>query len=93
MVHREVGVDPQLIPLLWSLVRILIVTGVLLVVLGAANLANLFVFRAIRRGPESALRRALGASRFCGYSTTKILLLRLQPQILQCLKRRAPVGM
>jgi predicted permease len=36
--------------------------GVLLVLLGAANLANLFVFRAIRRGQESAIRRALGAS-------------------------------
>ena len=36
--------------------------GVLLVLLGASNLANLFVFRAIRRGHESAVRRALGAS-------------------------------
>jgi predicted permease len=34
----------------------------LVVLLGAANLANLFVFRAIRRSQEGAIRRALGAS-------------------------------
>jgi predicted permease len=62
MVHPVIGIDPERIPLLWSLVRILVATGVLLVVLGVANLANLFVFRAVRRGPEVALRRALGAS-------------------------------
>jgi predicted permease len=62
MVHPVVGIEPDLIPLLWSLVRILVATGVLLVALGTANLANLFVFRGIRRGPEAALRLALGAS-------------------------------
>jgi len=62
MVHRGVGIDPQVVPLLWSTVRVLIATGALLIVLGAANLANLFLFRRIRRGPEAALRRALGAS-------------------------------
>jgi predicted permease len=62
MVHPVIGIEPARIPLLWSLVRILVATGILLVVLGTANLANLFVFRGIRRGPEAALRRALGAS-------------------------------
>lgn len=62
MVHAVVGVDPLAIPRLWSVVRILIAAGVLLIVLGSANLINLFVFRNARRSQETAVRRAMGAS-------------------------------
>lgn len=62
MLHAIIGVDPLVAPRIRSFVRALIGTGVLLVLLGAANLANLFVFRALRRNHETAVRRALGAS-------------------------------
>lgn len=62
MVHAVVGVDPLALPVLWSLMRILISTGVLLILLGSANLINLLVFRNARRSQEIAVRRAMGAS-------------------------------
>ena len=40
----------------------LVGTGLLLALLGTANLANLFVFRTLRRRQETLIRRALGAS-------------------------------
>jgi predicted permease len=44
------------------MVGILLGVGVVLVLLGVANLANLFAFRGVRRAHEGAIRRALGAS-------------------------------
>jgi predicted permease len=47
---------------MWDLVRLILWVGAALVVLGAANLANLFLSRQARRAQEAAVRRALGAS-------------------------------
>lgn len=58
----EAGLDPFARRIGWSFTRLLLGIGALLVVLGAANLANLFVFRSVTRGQEAAVRRALGAS-------------------------------
>jgi predicted permease len=44
------------------IVGILLGVGVVLVLLGVANLTNLFAFRGLRRAHEGAIRRALGAS-------------------------------
>jgi predicted permease len=49
-------------PTFKPLVGILLGVGVVLVLLGVANLANLFAFRGVRRAHEGAIRRALGAS-------------------------------
>ena len=57
-----VGIDPFARPRLWDFVRLLLWVGAALVLLGVANLANLFVFRSTRRSHEAAVRRALGAS-------------------------------
>jgi predicted permease len=46
------------------IVGILLGVGAVLVLLGLANLANLFTFRGVRRAHEGAIRRALGASAF-----------------------------
>jgi putative ABC transport system permease protein len=45
-----------------ALIATLLGLGIFLVLIAAANLANMFGFRAVRRVPETALRRALGAS-------------------------------
>ena len=58
----EAGLDPFTRGIGWTFTRLLLGIGTLLVVLGAANLANLFVFRGVVRGHEAAVRRALGAS-------------------------------
>ncbi|HYN08057.1 MAG TPA: ABC transporter permease [Vicinamibacterales bacterium] len=58
----EVGLDVFARDSGWTVTRPLLIVGVLLVVLGAANVANLFVFRGVTRGREAAVRRALGAS-------------------------------
>jgi predicted permease len=58
----EFGLEPLTRGSAWSFTRMLLVVGTLLVLLGGANLANLFVFRGITRGHEAAVRRALGAS-------------------------------
>jgi predicted permease len=46
----------------WNFTRLLLAVGALLVLLGVANLANLFIFRGVTRSQEAAVRRALGAS-------------------------------
>jgi predicted permease len=45
-----------------TVLGLLLGVGALLVIVGAANLANMFGFRGIRRSHETAVRRALGAS-------------------------------
>ena len=59
MLHPGFGDAP---PRLGSLLAVLAAVAALLVLLGTANLANLFVFRTVRRTGEHAVRRALGAS-------------------------------
>jgi predicted permease len=42
--------------------RLLSIVAILLILLGAANMANLLIFRGLKLGREIAIRRALGAS-------------------------------
>ena len=56
---------------LLSPVAPLLGVGIVLVLLGTANLANLFGFRSARHAHESAIRRALGAS---GYQLVRPLM-------------------
>lgn len=62
-VHAGLGVSPPMLrPRMRRMVSTMAGIGGLLLVLGAANIANLFIASAVRRRPEFALRRALGAT-------------------------------
>ena len=58
------GLDPFARESMKPFARQLLAVAAVLVLLGTANLANLFVFRGARRTHEAALRRSLGASAF-----------------------------
>ena len=62
MLHPGAGISRARRDELRLVVGSLVGTGLLLALLGTANLANLFVFRTLRRRHETVLRRALGAS-------------------------------
>jgi predicted permease len=62
MLHPGAGISAARRDELRLMVGSLVGTGLLLALLGTANLANLFVFRTLRRRQETAIRLALGAS-------------------------------
>jgi predicted permease len=63
MLHAGAGIERARLDELTLIVGSLVGTGLVLALLGTANLANLFVFRSLQRRHESRIRQALGASR------------------------------
>jgi len=61
-VFAGVGLNPLGRAGAWRTVRLLMIVGGVLMILGAANLANLFLFRGFVRLREAVVRLALGAS-------------------------------
>jgi len=62
-VHPGLGVSPPMLrPRMRRILSTLAGISGLLLLLGAANIANLFIASAVRRRPEFAVRRALGAT-------------------------------
>jgi predicted permease len=57
------GLSPLTRPSTKAMVEVLLAVGGILLLLGCANVANLFIFRVARREQEVAIRKALGASR------------------------------
>jgi predicted permease len=60
--YAGIGITPRMRATTAKTGRLLIIIGILVYIVAAANSANLLIFRALRTRGESAVRRALGAS-------------------------------